>query len=201
VSESTKLEKLLAELPTVRAPAGWRERVRAAIDAGTPPTDIGSDASSYPWWIAGGGVLAAAAAIAIYVAIPDSAPPASSAPSIAMQVTRSTSIDVAIRDNTKAHIGDTIVVRAQRAAALRMYRDGVQVARCPGSTGCTQDSDGLVLALPATAPGTHSAVAYAPALPEPASGWKPSAGDLDADLAAAVRMQIKMTLSAPIDAF
>jgi len=85
VSGSNQFEAMLAELPVHRAPEGWRDRVRAAIDASTPPTEIQPRPRRRRLWIAGGGLVAAAACVAIYFA--SSAPVAPSGrPSIAMQV-------------------------------------------------------------------------------------------------------------------
>src|ERR1041384_2049078 len=107
MSDTTKLEALLAELPVHRAPDGWRTRVRTASAAGVPP-DIPRAATRRPVWIATGVVLAAAAGIALYMRSGESR-----APSIAMHVIRH---DHEYRDIASARPGDTIVIRADAAA-------------------------------------------------------------------------------------
>lgn len=189
--ESDQLEALLARLPVLRAPAGWQGRVRAAIVAGQPPTDIRSRPARRRIWIAGGAAVAAAAAILIYLSI--SKPAAT--PTIAMQVIARSSE----RRTASASVGDTIAIRAPGAAGFRVYCNGAQIARCPGA-GCIRAAGGWTLALPVAAAGTIVGVAYTPALPDPAPGWQPTASDLDVDLALAARLQTAMILSTSINA-
>jgi hypothetical protein len=165
--------------------------VRAAIAAGVRPSDIRPQPTRRPLWIASGALLAAAAGIALYLTSGDSR-----APSIAMYVNRH---DHEYRDITSARIGDTIVIRADAAAAFRVYSNGSQLARCPGHAGCRRGSRGIELAVPLAAAGTVSAIAFTPALPDPEPRWQPSAADLDKDLSLATSMQIAMVMSASIE--
>jgi hypothetical protein len=189
--EPDQFEVLLAQLPVLRAPAGWQDRVRAAISAGQPPTDIRPHPALRPIWIAGGAAVAAAAALLIYLSIGKPAPTAT----IAMQVIARGSE----RRTASMSVGDTIAIRAPGAAAFRVYRNGAQLARCPGA-GCIRAADGWTLALPVITAGTIVAVAYTPVLPDPAPGWQPTTSDLDVDLALAARLQIAMVMSTSIDA-
>jgi hypothetical protein len=191
VSDLSKLEAALKELPTYRAPAGWRDRVFAAIDAEAAPREIRRP-SSRVWWIAGGGLLAAAA-VALYLVIPGPR----REPAIAMEVQRASPGDPQ-RDRSLARPGDTLVIRAKAGDAFRVYRDRVQIARCPGHAGCTRTRDELALALPVAEAGMIVTIIYRPALPEPEPGWTPSAADQDADLARATSLGIAMKMSEAI---
>jgi hypothetical protein len=196
VSDTDKLEALLAELPTHRAPAGWRDRVFAALDAGTPSREIRPQPTRRVWWLAGGGLLAAGACLLLYLRIPSSK---EARGAVAIEVKRTAPDAERYRQTDPVRPGDTIVIRAHAAEALRVYRNRMQIARCPGHAGCTRNNDELTLALPVTAHGTVVAIIYRPALPEPEPGWEPSAADQDADLALAARLQITMKMSEPIE--
>jgi len=210
VSEPNKLEELLAHLPDSRAPAGWQDRVRAAIAAGTPVSDIRPQPSRRPLWIAGGSALAVAVAIAIYVVTrdpvaydpvadvviyptPTQANNGPSPPAIAVKVQAHEPMAGALA----ASVGDTVVITAERADELRVYRAGALIARCPGDAGCHMGAGHVELSHVVTARGALSAIAFRPALPAEPPASPPAS--LDADLARAAEVRSQMVLSASIE--
>jgi hypothetical protein len=200
VHDAKKLETLIAKLPSRSAPAGWRDRLIAAIDAGTQPAEIHSRPSNLPHWLGAGGIVATAAGVAIYFARGGEAlvtpRAADGEPSIAVEQDAS---GRAQRNPARIGVRAMVVIHARRALSLRVYRDGAQFARCPGDARCTGDVNGVSLEFPAPSHGTLHAVAYTVPLPSPRTGWIPSTGDLDADLTLAASMGIKLSMSSAID--
>lgn len=94
-----------------------------------------------------------------------------------------------------ANVGDAIVIRASEAHELHVYRDGEEIARCPGEAACRKVNGALELVVEIQRTGTIVAVAYAAALAEQGAARRPSAADLELDVGAAARAQIKMSTS------
>jgi hypothetical protein len=189
-----KLKSLLAELPNHPSPPGWQDRVRAAIAAGAPVSAIRPPPSRRPLWIAGTSVALAAAAVALFLGRCQPGSASRSAPDrpvIAMHVQAH---DGGSRGAT-ARVGDTVVITAERADELRVYRDGKPIARCPGEAGCRRGPDGLQFTLAVMARGVLSAIAFQPALPRDLAAQS----SLDTDIGLAARVHSEMAQSAPID--
>jgi hypothetical protein len=200
VHDAKKLETLIAKLPPRSAPAGWRDRLIAAIDAGTQPAEIRARPSSLPHWLGAGGIVATAAGVAIYVARGGDAlvtpRDAAGEPSITVEQRASGRSQL---NPARIGVRDVLVVHVRGAFALRVYRDGAQLARCPGDAGCTSGVNGVSLEFLSPSYGTLRAVAYTAPLPPPQSGWLPSTRDLDADLTLAASLGIKLSMSSAID--
>jgi hypothetical protein len=200
--DADKLETTIARLPRYTAPAGWRDRVLAAIDAGAqraPTIPVQPPHRNRSRWL-GAGALMVAAAAAIYLTAGRAPAPrplvVEREPSI---VAEPRAGNVARRGERAVGLGGSVVIRVRDARAVRAYQGGALVARCPGDAGCTSTVDELSLELRVTSHGELRAIAYAVALPDSPTDRPPSASDLDADIALATSMQIKMKMSAPID--
>jgi hypothetical protein len=193
--EPADLEQQLASLPAYRAPAGWQDSVRAAIAAGEAPPPVTRAAPSHRRWWAGGG-LAIAAGVAIYLAVRPATPPVVAPLAIAIDVRPRQGRDRAMG---AANVGDAVVIHAREAHELRVYRDGEEIARCPGEATCRKVNEALELVVELQRTGTIVAVVYAAAMVERTAARRPSAADLDLDVGAAARAQIKMMMSTSIE--
>jgi hypothetical protein len=189
-ADHAKIAAAIAGLDNPKAPAGWEERVLARIDA-APPARPAS--RRLPWLLAGAGLLAAAAVLAVWVRRePTPVPRAELA--VSLEVLSGGSV----RSEKMAAVGDELTVEARfpGQGELRVYRDDLLLARCPGHKGCyAQQVDGslhLQLEIALHAPGPVRAIAFAGAgVPVPTGSM---VRDLDAAVSAGIEMKSSMVV-------
>ena len=226
-----ELGELLAKLPGVAPRAGWQQRVFDAIDEGdaVPADAVPADAPALAppkpvlappkparrrQWIAAGAVaMAAAAAIAIYVArrpaplqleaLLSSEPPSQLPPSgdqLALLTAEVRDGDGTPRGRDGVRLNDKYAIRLETTgpAELRLYGDTQELlATCSGGEpGCTIERDGerrrFSFEVVLRWPGEVRLVAFAGArIPA-------STGELARDLDEAARAGIEPRLEPPI---
>jgi len=161
-----RIEAALAQLGDEHEPpAGWEARVLAATGA----------RRRRPWWhFAAPGIVLAAAAVAVYLAIP---PHRNTA--LALRLTYDKAATV-VRGDTH-QIGEVVHATAtggDRYRAVWIYRDETElVAACPGSASCRTSDDVMVAEVTLALVGTYTIVALASSAP-----LAPPTGSYDADL-------------------
>lgn len=165
----------LKELDRREPPAGWGERVDARVRAERDA----ERRRQRRWWAGGAAVALGAAIVVVIVVRGGDERPAPVGPRVA----------VVARDGTmrsgSAAVGDRLRVdapRAQTHVELRVYRDAVLVARCPGDAACV-DGDRLAIELPLTDAGAYQVLVLSARAPLPEPG-----PTLDADILAARRV-------------
>ena len=193
-----KLREELASLPELSPPAGWQERVLAAIDAPKAAPVVDEVAARRarrrsPLVYAVPIAAAAAAALVWWATRPKGPPP---------QLAELDPIEVRHGDvvrSTEPAVGDTLVIKARLVhGELRVYRGSrVLIARCPGFHACkTSRAEGVTtytVDVPLDAPGEYRAIVLAgKAIPDPM-------GRMDADLELATRAGVVVKTGAPIE--
>lgn len=205
----------LSELPPVKAPAGWEQKVFAALpanDAGPasePEPESGQAvlgrSPPYVAWLPWVGLAAAAAAVFIFVK--SSEPPAK-----ALAVRQEVVASASGRRADSAVVGDTLRITTQGGTGsvreLRLYRDTRSlVARCPGdgtseaakadagSSGCTVEAGFPTLTFPLSVAGSYRSliIVGSQRAPEPSGSL-----DEDARAAAAAGAEVKMSLAVEV---
>lgn len=179
-----QLEGLLADLPPVAPPAGWKEgilrradeaassggvepvRAGASAPAEAPVAPVGARTDVIPlrrrhrgWLIAGPTVAAAAATIGFFVMRAGTVTPALGVSYVVAAgdgITRGS-------DGAKLHDHLKVTARLADAGAMRVYRDDrVLVAECPRDPACTSRTTGKLttheLDLALDAPGRYQIV-------------------------------------------
>lgn len=166
-------ERLLARvraLPPVAPLPGWEERAAQRWRF----------AHQRRRWIPiSAGVVALAAAAALFVALRPGGPTATD-DRLAMTVTPPDGI----RRAGVAAVGSTLQLRVARPAVhreLRVYRPDLVVVRCPGASTCRETDRELTLELTLDVPGLYRPMVLSAATPIPA----PGTGGLDADVLSA----------------
>jgi hypothetical protein len=181
-----RLGEVLAELPPIKAPAGWERRVLEALPENEP-------AQPRVAWLPWAFGLAAAALVAFVVW-------QLNRPVVGQLAVRQEVIATAAgRRADSAAVGDTIRISTRGGAGevreLRLYRDMRElVARCPGDAGCkvVEGSPELTIAL--KVPGSYrSLIIVGPTkAPEPT-------GVLDEDARAASAAGASVEMSRAVD--
>lgn len=168
-----RIEAALAELGAqYEPPAGWEARVLAAI----------AEKPRRRWslYLAPGLALAAAAAFAIWLAVPR--PTAA----IALDVRFDRGDVVRGDDHVVGEVVHVELSGGQPFRAIRIYRDEMHlVLSCPGAPACRISGDATAAELRLPQVGTYTIVALAGGAPLPALP-----GSYDADVAAAMRAGI-----------
>lgn len=154
----------IGELDLVEPDPGWEDRAVARWRREAKPRRAAAPPRRRPWYPIAAAAVAAFAALAWLV--PRCGERALPALQVAVERT-----GPANRQRGAA-IGDTL--RAQirvdaPAVELRVYRDRVLVARCPGDERCRRDGASLSIGLVIEAPGTYEAIRLSSraALPPP----------------------------------
>jgi hypothetical protein len=147
----------LAQLPAAPAPAGWRDRMLAALDE--PAAAPAPRPRPTRHWSLIAAPLAAAAAVLLIWRLSADRPQ-----QIAIEVEVRAG-DVVRRAGEAPAVGDFFVARAllPGAGELRVYRnDRAMVARCPQHPACRTrkvgDRDELSVELPMTSKGDYRAI-------------------------------------------
>jgi hypothetical protein len=148
----------LAQLPAVPAPAGWRDRMLAALDE--PVAAPAPRPRPARRWALIAAPLAAAAAVLLIWRLSADRPQ-----QIAIDVEVRAG-DVVRRAGEAPAVGDLFIARVllPGAGELRVYRNGTHmVARCPGHKACLPvrrvgDRDEHAIELPMTSKGEYRAV-------------------------------------------
>ena len=206
----------LSELPPLKAPAGWEQKVFAALpanDAGPASEPESGQAvlgrsPAYVAWLPWVGLAAAAAAVFVFVKTRE--PPAKEL-AIRQEVVASASG----RRADSAVVGDTLRITAQGGTGsvreLRLYRDTRSlVARCPGeagtseaakgnagpSAGCTVEAGSPTLTFPLSVAGSSRSliIVGTQQAPEPSGSL-----DEDARAAAAAGAEVEMSRSVDVE--
>jgi hypothetical protein len=180
------LAREIEALPAIRAPAGWRDKMLAALDAEAPvapspaaPTPI-TARSRRRWWLVAVPLAAAAAAL-LYWNLHRRG-----GAEIALHVEVRAGDSVRRAGDAPA-VGDHIVARVvlDEPGELRIYRNDVALmARCPGHRACgaprkVDGGEELSVDLPMTARGEYRALVIAGVRDLPLTG------SLDGDARAA----------------
>ncbi len=208
----------LSELPPVKAPAGWEQKVFAALpdnDAGPAPEPepepesgqaVVNKSPPYVTWLPWVGLAAAAAAVFIFVKTRE--PPAK-----ALAVRQEVVASASGRRADSATVGDTLRITTQGGTGsvreLRLYRDTRSlVARCPDAAGkgeansnagssanCTVEAGSPTLTFPLSVAGSYRSliIVGSQQAPEPSGSL-----DEDARAAAAAGAEVEMSLAVEV---
>lgn len=134
-SDYTELEDLLGDLPSEPVDQSWQDEVLRTVASSASPSRSWRRRAIARW--ATGAVLAAAAAMAVWLLWPR--PHAGELEVTILHVDKTRS------DLEEVVVGDRLVARAQLRGAgeLRVFRaGGALVARCPDGPGCTASAHG-----------------------------------------------------------
>lgn len=184
----------LAQLPAVPAPAGWRDRMLAALDE--PAAAPAPRPRPTRRWALIAAPLALAAAVLLIWRLSADQPQ-----QIAVDVEVRAG-DVVRRAGEAPAVGDLLVARVllPGAGELRVYRNGSHlVARCPGHKACLPvrrvgDRDEHAIELPMTSKGEYRAVVIDGAI------GLGLTGSLDGDVRDATERGAQVHLGKPISA-
>jgi hypothetical protein len=185
----------LAQLPAVPAPAGWRDRMLAALDEPVAaPAPAPRPRPTHRWALIAAPLAMAAAVLLIWRLSADRPQ------QIAIDVEVRAG-DVVRRAGEAPAVGDLFVARVllPGAGELRVYRnDRAMVARCPQHPACRTrkvgDRDELSVELPMTSKGDYRAIVI-----EGAIGLGLS-GSLDGDVGDAKKRGAHVHIGKPISA-
>jgi len=167
-------EGLAAVGERYQPPAGWRERVWAAIEERQ-----GRPRRRWPWIVAPVGLAAALAAL-LLVRVPQ---PGASAASLHLEVLAGHS---AVRRGVEAQPGDRIILHATTGGAaqaeLRVYRNDAElVLRCSTEAPCVRRGEDLRAAMTLDGIGRYQSLLFLSQKPLPSV-----ASDLETDTSAAL---------------
>lgn len=173
-----RLIERVGDLDVIEPPAGWVDRAVARWESSARAGGPGRPRPLRRWAGVGAVVTVLTAALLVVWCRGGGAP---------------RGLEVAIRDGNVTRVaGDSAAIGATLAAdvparrtELRVYRDRVLIARCPGDAGCQVVGDRLALELVMDRAGGYVVVAITgDKIPAPAAG--PLALDQDAAAAADV---------------
>lgn len=188
-----RLAAALAALPAVPSEPGWQDRILARVDGATPDGVVPlrpRRPRTGRWVAVAAPALAAAAAVALWLG----RDPRRADPDLLSVTVRAG--EAPRRGGDPATVGDVLEASAPAGAELRVYRgDHALVVRCPGAATCSTSATAVQVAWPLNAPGRYRAVALSGSAVPAVS----TSGDLDADLAAAARAGVRVTVGPTID--
>ncbi len=179
-----RLTRLLRERELIRAPASARRELILALDAAA------SDQRRRVWpWLAAS-ALAAAAALAIWLLVPEG-----TADVFVVEVRAPDGRFRAASAIDSPAIGDRLIVDVWHAdlGEVRIYRDDRDlIARCPGHPGCAGDGTRWTLTLRLDAPGIYRAIRINGPVATPT-------GSFDGDIAALKGVGAILTIGGVIE--
>lgn len=180
-ADYARLESLLADLPPVTPPPGWKAAILCRIDADDDAERAARRARPRRRWLVAAPAFAMVATVVLVYGLRQPSPP--SEPGVAYAVVDG---DGAVRGSGTAALHDRLQITAQfiDRGALRVYRDDrTLVAECPRDPACTRRPSGKLtthaLTLRLDAPGDYRVVLLIGAVP-------PATGIYDDDYAAAL---------------
>jgi hypothetical protein len=170
----------IGDLELVEPPPGWEDRAVARWRREAKPRRKAKPPRRVPLRPIAAAVVGAATVAALVLLIPRCGDRELPTPQVAVERTGRPT-----RQGGPA-IGDTLPARMRRDAPhveLRVYRDRVLVARCPGDDRCHRDETSLSIGLVMDVPGQYQVIQISSREPLPPP--KATGAGLDADVLAA----------------
>lgn len=185
-----RLIERIGDLDVVEPPPGWVERAVDRWERSTAPPPTRPRRRWAPW----GGLLAAAITAAVLIVLVPRCRDDGDPDRFEVAVTR-----IGSSRTGGAAVGDTLSIHAPRRAGdaveLRVYRDRVLIARCPGDARCRSTAGALELVLALDVPGTYQAIALTGRAPLP----EPGSTGLELDVLEARKAGARIERRPPID--
>lgn len=184
-----RLIERVRDLDELEPPPGWEQRAERRWHERASNTETRRRWRRATVALTLGAVAAAAAAI--FLLRPCSAPSSDMSLAVAVEVAILPPAGVSRRSAGLGVVGDELRVRARGDAVhieIRIYRDSKLVARCPGDPRCQPEAPGLAIQLALTDEGSYRPIVLSSRAPIPAPG-----DDMDSDLRRARAADVVIT--------